>query len=250
LHSAALATAASAAEKAEKHFKCSCQLEKEEAEKHEDHNKVDCVALLLGHGADPACENEESLTPLALAVTAGHEDVVKLLVHRPLLSRYSSTVYVSVLKVCATGSTAAVLDIISAAFAESDDSRSIWREILNNACLSGNHEMVSLALRKGAVLSLKTANDVNPFHHAIKEEQVEVVELLSDAGADLAATDANGRNALHIASSHRGRSTLTVLYGDRKKAQIVSALLDHGAPVNHRTPNGDTSSPFRCFHGR
>src|SRR6202044_3590244 len=98
LHSAALAAAASAAEKAERHFKCNCQLEKEEAGKHEDHSKVDCIALLLDHGADPACENQESLTPLALAATAGHEDVVKLLVHGPLLSRYSSTVYVSVLE--------------------------------------------------------------------------------------------------------------------------------------------------------
>jgi ankyrin repeat protein len=244
LHSAALAAAASAAEKAERHFKCNCQLEKEEAGKHEDHSKVDCIALLLDHGADPACENQESLTPLALAATAGHEDVVKLLVHGPLLSRYSSTVYVSVLEACVTGSTAAALDIVSAAFAESDESRSVWCDILNNACLSGNHEMVSLALRKGAVLSLKTANDVNPFHHAIKEEQVEIVELLLDAGANLAATDADGRNALHIASSHRGRRTLTVLYDDRKKAQIVSALLDHGAPVNHRTPNGDTALHF------
>jgi ankyrin repeat protein len=249
LHAAALAAAANAAEKAEKHFKCSCQLETEEAEKQEDRGKADCIALLLDRGADPACENRESLTPLALAATAGHEDAVKLLVHGPLLSRYSSTVYVSVLKACVTGSTAAVLDIISAAFAESDDSRSVWHEILNNACLSGNHEMVSLALRKGAALSLKTANDVNPFHHAIKEEQVEIVELLLDAGADLAATDANGRNALHIASSHRGHRTLTVLYDNRKKAQIVSALLDHGAPVNHRTPDGDTALHFAVSTG-
>jgi ankyrin repeat protein len=115
LHSAAQAAAAVAADQAEKHFKCCYQLEKDAAEKPEDYSKSNCIALLLEHGVDPSSENEEGLTPLALAVGAGHEDVVNTLLDRTPSKVYSSAAYVKLLKACAAGDTATakILETIS-----------------------------------------------------------------------------------------------------------------------------------------
>ena len=249
LHAAALASAAAAADKADKHFKCACKLAKEAAEKPLDHSKAECVNALLDNGSDPMCENHEGLTPLALAVRAGHEDVVETLIGRKVSSLFSTAAYVKLLEACAAGGTAKSLEIVSNAFNETDESRLAWDVILNNAVVAGDHEMVSLAVRKGARPTLRTADGGNPFHRAIVEEKVKIVDSLLGAGADFLAVDDSGRNALHIACSHRGMKTLTVNYESNDKKMIASYLLEDGAPVNSRTPEGDTALHFAVTTG-
>ena len=81
LHWAAAATGTVAAKAERDRFKCSCTL-RHEAEEHShkvDCTKMDCIALILDRGLDPAAENDEGLTPIAVGVTAGHEDVVAAL---------------------------------------------------------------------------------------------------------------------------------------------------------------------------
>lgn len=249
LHSAALAAAATVADKAHKHGKCNYQLEKEEAEALADNSKPECIAMLLDYGADPTSENGSSLTPLALAAASGHQDIVEFLTSRVPSTLYPSTAYVRLLEACAKDSKAKILETVSASFTESNESLLAWGEILSNACLSGDHELVSLALRKGAVLTRRTADGINPFHHAIENEKVEIVNSLLGAHADLMARDARGRNALHIAASHEGEESLLVHPGSTRKATIASSLVQNSAPINFRTPEGNTALHFAVSTG-
>lgn len=249
LHAVALASAAVAIDEADKHFLCNCKLAKFEAEKSLDRSKAECVAVLLDNGSDPMCENHEGLTPLALAVRAGHDDVVEALIDRKASSLFSTEAYVKLLVACAAGGTAKSLEAVSNAFTETDESRLAWDVILNNAIMAGDHEMVALAVRKGARPTQRTADGGNPFHRAITERKVKIVDSLLGAGADFLAVDDSGRNALHVACSHPGLKTLTVNHESNDKNLIASYLLEDGVPVNARTPEGDTALHFAVTTG-
>ena len=147
------------------------------------------------------------------------------------------------------GSTAKILETVSDAFTETDQSRLAWNEVLNNGCAAKDLDMVSLALRKGAELRLCNPDGSNHLHRAIMDEQIELLDRLLFAGADVVAVDSTGRNALHIASSHAGLDVLTVYHGHRKKETIARYLIEDGAPVNHRTPDGDTALHFAVSTG-
>ena len=249
LHSAAGAAVAIAAEKSHRASLCCCKLEREAAEKIEDHSKSDCIKILLDHGADPTLQNREGRNPLELAVVVGQEEIIETLLLRVPSNPYSPSAYAKLLELGSTGSTARILETVSNAFTETDQSRLAWNEVLNNGCAANNLDMVSLALRKGAELRLCNPDGSNPFHRAIMDEQVEIVDRLLLAGADIMAVDSTGRNALHIASSHAGLETLVVLHGNRKKETIARYLIEDGVPVNHRTPNGDTALHFAVSTG-
>jgi len=244
LHCASLALAAMKADETNRHFKCSCELEKHDHHMHDhpDYSKSECVKMLLRRRADPVRENHDGLTPLALAAKAGHEDVVQVLVSPVAIPFYPPTTYSKLLQHCAgSRAKASVLQTISEAFDESEESRLGWGEILSSACIGLDAAVVTLALSKGATLptttTLSDGTIVNPFHHVISKEKHEIVNFLLDgkAGADLMATDSRGHNALHIASRPEDKSTLTILYGSRNKAQTALALLRYRAPLNHRS---------------
>jgi ankyrin repeat protein len=249
LHSAALAVWAKEAEKVRDQFKCCCHLEKEANAKGHDHSKSDCIELLLEHGADVACENLGGLTPLAVAVVAGHEDIVNILIDKAPPKLYSPEAYAKLLRSCEASSSAAILETISNACIETEESISAWNQILKNACKDGNQEMVSLAIHKGAGVILMTVDGIDLLHQAIRDEHVQIVGTLLAAGADVNATDGTGRNALHIASSNPEKSTLTVHHDSRKKKQIVKYLFKCGAEAHCRTWGGDTALHFAVNTG-
>ena len=82
LHSAAGAAPATAAEKSHRASTCCCNLEKEAAEKTEDHSKSDCIENPLDHGANSTFQNRESRNLLELVVVAGHEEIIETLLQR------------------------------------------------------------------------------------------------------------------------------------------------------------------------
>ncbi|KAK5684750.1 hypothetical protein LTS10_002824 [Elasticomyces elasticus] len=249
LHTVALASVAVAIDEADKHLLCNCELAKFHAEKSQDHSKVDCVAVLLDNGSDPTSENHEGLTPLALAVRAGHDDVVEALIGRKVSCLFSTEAYVKLLGACAARGTAKSLEVVSNAFTETSESLLAWNVILNNAIVAGDHEMVVLAVRKGARPTRRTTDGENPLHRAIKDRKVKIVDSLLGAGADFLALDDSGRNALHVACSHPGLKTLTIDHQSNDKNMIASYLLQDGVPVNARTPEGNTALHFAVTTG-
>jgi ankyrin len=251
LHWAAAAAETIAAKAERDHFKCDCKL-RHEAEEHShevDHSKTNCIALLIDHGLDPTAENDEGLTPLAVAVAAGHEDVVAELLALAHVKSYKPAVYATILMRCKADSSTKALQLVSNAFEETRESLQAWDELLIRACLSSNADLARLALEKGACPAPINKGKPNPLMVAVVSGQVTIVDMLLAHGADLGATREDGKNALHLASSHPGHDTLTVRPGKREKATIASYLIEDGIRVNSRTPTGDTALHFAASTG-
>ncbi|KAK6393955.1 hypothetical protein LTR81_026392 [Elasticomyces elasticus] len=241
LHYAAAAAGAMAAKATEDHLKCACTLRKDAAHNHVDNSKTECVAVLLQNGADAAAENVRSLTPLAVAVGAGHEDVARTLLDLSTSARYSSASYACIVSSFDAHRTTKALRLISDVFNETEESQAAWHNLLVRACSASNKDLVALALSKGAPPSPATKYGPHPLVVAIESEKVEIVELLLATGADLKSNFSSGMNALHLACKHPGRTTLTVEKGQQEKTLIASALIEHGIHVNSRTTKGDSA---------
>jgi ankyrin repeat protein len=252
LHSVARATMVSSMKKLHERFMCNCKLAKEAQEVAKlppTRRWIDCVAILVHHGADLGVENSEGLTPLAVAVCCDNHEVVKAFIDHIPSNLYTSAAYLKLLNACVGTTSAKTLQTISSLFKETEESREEWDKILIAACDAGNYEMVVVALEKGARASSRTADGTYLLHQAIAKGHVNIVRSLLLAGADLNITNSLGRNALHIASAHRGEKTLTVKFDGREKELIAENLLREGAQVNSRTPDGDTALHFAVSTG-
>lgn len=110
---------------------------------------------------------------------------------------------------------------------------------LHWAAYNGNTEMVRLLLASGANVTMKTRlAGLTPLMMAARIGNADVIQLLVDAKADVAAPNANGTTPL----------MLTAASG---KADAVKLLLDRGAEVNAKdATNGQTALMFAAAQGR
>jgi ankyrin repeat protein len=190
------------------------------------------------------------MSPLAVAVAAGQVDLVGVLVAHTPSKLFTSAAYVKLLRTLPEKPSAITLEKASKAFQETHDSRAAWCDLLANASVAGDLNMVKLAIGKGAVPTARTTKGENPLHHAILLEHVGIVDALLAAGGDIEAVDDQGRNALHLAASKIEDTTLSVIHGNRKKEQIATSILQQKrAKVNGRTPAGDTALHFAVRTG-
>ena len=257
MHSVASAPIATKNTKMANRFKCACTLRHEEEEKHGhvDHSKLDCVTKLLAFGADINAENNLAFTPLILAVQAGNEDVVNAILSHVSESseNLSKDGYLMLLRHCGSGANAKLLQQVSDVATETIESKAAWNDLLFKACPVGNHELVDLALQKGAIWTRKNWDDANPFLEAVVDGHHPTVKLLLEAGANPDEEDELGRNSLHLAcytKPDKEYKTLFVDFMDNNKYMIVRELLLHNAQYNSRTPSGDTPLHFAVVAGR
>ena len=96
-----------------------------------------------------------------------------------------------------------------------------------------DHACMRLLLEHGA-----QPNNVNVVNHALDGEDEEGLRLLIAAGADLRGTNGRGETPLHWAV-WRGRSE-----------RIVTILLDHGAELDARRPDGRTAYALAMGSGQ
>ncbi len=195
------------------------------------HGSIEALEMLLNAGVDPNQVNDKGATPLQQAIRRNSPYMVKLLLdHGAEVHRHSSDA----------------------------------EPLLCKATRRGMHDVARLLtthlLRKnqGDQINQRHGQGLPPFLMAVKNNDLEMMNIFLLANADYAATDASGRNAFHILASN-SLIKLKNQYKDhaqgsearenaaselmRKTASIqaqAKRLLSLRIPINERDTEGNT----------
>ena len=94
-------------------------------------------------------------------------------------------------------------------------------------------EVVRLLIQHGADLAAQAKDGWTPLHWASEEGHVEVVRLLIEHGADLAAQGEDGSTPLHWASERGHVEVVQLLEHEAKAAAITeTSYLHSGEPLS------------------
>jgi hypothetical protein len=159
------------------------------------------VQRLLTQGCDVDVRSYKSLTPLQLAVTHGHSDVVSTLLAAGANLEAADSWGASSLHVAAQYGHHAVVQQLLAAGANLEATTADGCTPLHAAALYGDHAVLQQLLAGGANLEAATLHiNRTPLHFAAAAGRHEVVQQLLAAGARPDTAAADGRTALHHAA--------------------------------------------------
>ncbi|KAG4073310.1 hypothetical protein HA402_002655 [Bradysia odoriphaga] len=145
------------------------------------HGHTGALTTLLAHGADPNVPNNRKETPLDLAAQYGRLQVVQMLIraHPELLMPFRMECTVS-------------------------------HSPLHLASRNGHKSVVDVLLAAGVNVNLLTASG-SALHEAALHAKDSVVRTLLDNGADLDATDSEGRTALDLLEQFPPKATRAIV---------------------------------------
>jgi pectate lyase len=169
------------------------------------------VEFLLAKGADINAKNSEGKTALDVALDRNQKDIVELLVAK---GAEVSSIYVA----ARIGDLAKVRGFLEKG-ADVNMRDAQRKTALHIASANGHKEIVELLLANGADVNAGGYYNKTAAEYAMGANHREIVELLISKGADI--------SPLHFA----------IYIKDQAKAK---SLIENGADINKRTPNGTT----------
>ena len=209
---------------------------------------------------------ERRFTLWQIAATNGYDEVVSALKEKTTVdvSVPDWYGYTPLMRASEEGYLATVMALLAAG-ADVDVSRSEGgRRYANSAleiALDGEQTEIAKALiRHGADVNACGGNNWTALHRASIgiEESSRIIDMLLDAGADIAAKTDSGRTPLHVAVEHKAsEATLALMrrgasvheqdadgktaLHSAQTAQVSRALLQHGARVDATDSDGNTA---------
>ncbi|KAL7785633.1 ankyrin repeat-containing domain protein [Trichoderma ceciliae] len=194
-------------------------------------------AVLSAPGANPMAEDSEGWTPLTLAASYGHSNVVKKLVeHGANFSSHTRGGWSPVNVACCHGSFGVAKLLLDGYGASMEcDSESGW-SALRSASTYGHTNILTYLLARGADITIRNSVGWTCLHSAAHEGHTSAVEALLDHGSDPAD------------AAHMGWTALT-LATDKGHHDTVSLLLERGVDIEQACTNLWTSLCLAADHG-
>jgi ankyrin repeat protein len=186
---------------------------------------IDEVQWQLDAGVDVNEESSNGLTPLHYAASAGHNDIVELLIERGAnVNATDSGKGGTPLDYAHWGDQEEVIETLNAHNAQREHEKGGkgigQSSLIHDAALDGDIDEVQRQLDAGVDPNLKSSKGATPLFYAVYGGHLEIVELLITRGADVNAVHHNN-SVLHQAHS----------YNDQ---EIVELLEVHGAEVANK----------------
>lgn len=188
------------------------------------HGHADIVRLLIRKRADVDAIDGKLATPLHLAAEAGRLDIVRLLLNNGANPESRDEDGLTALHVAAKhDESGRVVDALLAFDAEIDASDDGDRcTPLHVACRFGHAGAVATLLENGADVNATDRARSTPLHVASGRGHRRILDMLLHYGADVRAADAEGLTALHEAAREG-------------HVDVVHALVGRGADVRAAT---------------
>ena len=184
---------------------------------------IDEVQWQLDAGVDVNEESSKGLTPLHYAASAGHNDIVELLIERGAnVNATDSGKGATPLDYAHWRDHEEVIETLNAHNAQREHEKGGkgigQSSLIHDAALDGDIDEVQRQLDAGVDPNLKSSKGATPLFYAVYGGHLEIVELLITRGADVNALYLNGNSVLDQAHN----------YDDQEMVELLEA---HGAEV-------------------
>ncbi|KRZ77069.1 Ankyrin repeat domain-containing protein 17, partial [Trichinella papuae] len=191
------------------------------------------VRVLLSHKANKEHRNGNDYTPLCVAASGGHTEVMQLLLQNgaEINARSGSKLGISPLMLAAmNGNAEAVKFLIERGADITSHIETNRNTALTLACFQGKADVVRLLLQSGAVVEHRAKSGLTPLMEAATGGYVEVGRVLLEFGAD--------PNCSPVPT---GRDTCLTIAADKGHTAFVSMLLNYGVWLDAKTKKGHTA---------
>ncbi|XP_062609752.1 ankyrin repeat and SOCS box protein 8-like isoform X2 [Saccostrea cucullata] len=197
------------------------------------HSNIEVIRLLLNHDADVNVKDSTNRTPLHYATLANRSDVVNLCIENGADVNHQTSSGKTALMYAVQEKNLAIVQAIVDAGADVSLKDVKGGTALEICLLSGgrtaNTDIVKALLQAGSDPNAENLYKATPLMLAAGTGQLEVINLLLDAGADINHEDNKGKTAFNICCEHT------------RMPKAGRLLISRGADINHRDHAGKTS---------
>ncbi|XP_062555858.1 ankyrin repeat and KH domain-containing protein mask-like isoform X3 [Armigeres subalbatus] len=147
---------------------------------------VDIIKLLLKHGADVNAQSSTGSTPLMFACAGGHEEVVRVLLDNGAnVEDHNENGHTPLMEAASAGHVGVAKILLERGAGINTHSNEFKESALTLACYKGHLDMVRYLLEAGADQEHKTDEMHTALMEASMDGHVEVARLLLDSGAQV-----------------------------------------------------------------
>ncbi|XP_044736046.1 ankyrin-3-like [Chrysoperla carnea] len=162
---------------------------------------VNIVGNLLRNGADISIRDTDNSTPLELAVTNGHLQVVKIILQHKKVNMNAKCIDGwTILHYASQENNLAMVKFLV------DEGCNINLETdgglkpIHIAAREGNKDIVEFFVSKGLCINEPDKQNLTILHYAVTTGQLEVIKYLIEKGADVNAKNDKGVTPMHLAA--------------------------------------------------
>ncbi|CAF1272276.1 unnamed protein product [Adineta steineri] len=193
-----------------------------------ERNNVLCAKILLSANADIEAEDRQRMQPLHGACFYGSADTARVLIeHGANVLAADQTGAIPFAHAC-KNSHYNIFEMFFTIFNQHDKFDDVIKAVdtekntlLHLAVISANFPIVELLLSKNAELSAKREDGQTPIHLCAKNDSVEILEKLVDAGGNINDVDNENETILHKAAAHNKENVLAYALSKQKDTDFI-----------------------------